>query len=44
MGDVMAEELLAYTIGATYKTTPMGRCGDPYPPSEQVLPAVGITR
>ena len=29
MGDVMVEELLTHTIGATYKTTPMGRCGDP---------------
>lgn len=29
MGDVMVEELLTHTIGATYKTTPIGRCGDP---------------
>jgi hypothetical protein len=29
MGDVMVEELLTHTIGATYKATPMGRCGDP---------------
>lgn len=29
MGEVMVEELLTRTIGATYRATPMGRCGDP---------------
>ena len=29
MGEIMVQELLSRTIGATYKTTPMGRCGDP---------------
>jgi hypothetical protein len=28
MGDVMVDELLTHTIGTTYKTTPMGHCGD----------------
>lgn len=29
MGDVMVDELLTHTIGATYKQTPMGRCSEP---------------
>lgn len=29
MGAVLVEELLTTTIGATYKTTPLGRCADP---------------
>lgn len=29
MGDILVQELLTRTIGATYKVTPMGRCGDP---------------
>ena len=29
MGEVLVEELLTATIGATYKDTPLGRCGDP---------------
>jgi len=29
MGEVMVQELLSRTIGATYKETPMGRCADP---------------
>lgn len=29
MGEVMVQELLSRTIGATYKDTPMGRCADP---------------
>ena len=29
MGEVLVEELLSRTIGATYKVTPMGRCRDP---------------
>ncbi|VVO40605.1 hypothetical protein [Pseudomonas fluorescens] len=29
MGEVLVEELLNSTIGATYHTTPMGRCSDP---------------
>lgn len=29
MGEVMVQELLTRTIGATYKDTPMGRCADP---------------
>jgi hypothetical protein len=29
MGEIMVQELLSRTIGATYQTTPMGRCGDP---------------
>ena len=29
MGEVLVQELLSRTIGATYKTTPVGRCGDP---------------
>ncbi|KJZ64641.1 hypothetical protein [Pseudomonas fluorescens] len=29
MGEVMVQELLTQTIGATYKDTPMGRCADP---------------
>lgn len=29
MGEVMVEELLAHTIGTTYKKTPMGGCRDP---------------
>lgn len=28
MGEVMVEELLTHTVGATYKQTPMGQCGD----------------
>lgn len=29
MGEVLVQELLTQTIGATYKKTPMGRCADP---------------
>lgn len=29
MGEILTQELLTRTIGATYQTTPMGRCGDP---------------
>lgn len=29
MGEVLVEELLTRTIGATYEDTPMGRCADP---------------
>lgn len=29
MGEVLVEELLTATIGATYKESPLGRCGDP---------------
>ncbi|MND67141.1 hypothetical protein D3C76_622910 [compost metagenome] len=29
MGEILVKELLSRTIGATYQTTPMGRCGDP---------------
>lgn len=29
MGEVLVQELLAATIGATYKDTPLGLCGDP---------------
>ncbi|MGE8177597.1 hypothetical protein [Pseudomonas fluorescens] len=29
MGEVLVEELLTATIGATYKENPLGRCGDP---------------
>lgn len=29
MGEVLVEELLTRTIGATYRDTPMGRCADP---------------
>ncbi|WP_409319111.1 hypothetical protein [Pseudomonas sp. KCJK9016] len=29
MGEVLVQELLTQTIGATYKNTPMGRCSDP---------------
>lgn len=29
MGEVLVQELLTATIGATYKDTPLGRCGDP---------------
>lgn len=29
MGEILVKELLSHTIGATYKTTPLGRCGDP---------------
>ncbi|MCS8129890.1 hypothetical protein N1E91_11775 [Pseudomonas aeruginosa] len=29
MGEVLVEELLSRTIGATYKGTPMGHCADP---------------
>lgn len=29
MGEILVQELLTHTIGATYQTTPMGRCGDP---------------
>lgn len=29
MGEVLVQELLTQTIGATYKNTPMGRCADP---------------
>lgn len=29
MGDLLVEELLTRTIGATYRDTPMGRCADP---------------
>ncbi|HHN0155120.1 TPA: hypothetical protein ACRMUJ_004494 [Pseudomonas aeruginosa] len=29
MGEILVQELLTRTIGATYQTTPMGRCGDP---------------
>jgi hypothetical protein len=29
MGEVLVQELLTRTIGATYKDTPMGRCADP---------------
>ncbi|GJB77007.1 MULTISPECIES: hypothetical protein [Pseudomonas] len=29
MGEVLVQELLSQSIGATYKDTPMGRCGDP---------------
>lgn len=29
MGEILVQELLSCTIGATYQTTPMGLCGDP---------------
>ncbi|TWC55293.1 hypothetical protein FBY04_11053 [Pseudomonas sp. SJZ080] len=29
MGEVLVQELLTRTLGATYKDTPMGRCADP---------------
>lgn len=29
MGEVLVQELLNHTIGATYKSTPMGHCSDP---------------
>ncbi|MEC4238531.1 hypothetical protein [Pseudomonas sp. DSV-1] len=29
MGEVLVQELLTATIGATYKDSPLGRCGDP---------------
>jgi hypothetical protein len=29
MGDMLVQELLTATIGATYKDTPLGRCSDP---------------
>lgn len=29
MGELLVQELLSNTIGATYKDTPMGRCADP---------------
>lgn len=29
MGELLVQELLSQTIGATYKETPMGRCADP---------------
>lgn len=29
MGEILVQELLNHTIGATYKETPMGRCSDP---------------
>jgi hypothetical protein len=29
MGEVLVQELLTQTIGATYRDTPMGRCADP---------------
>lgn len=29
MGELLVQELLSKTIGATYKDTPMGRCADP---------------
>lgn len=29
MGEVLVQELLTRTIGATYRDTPMGRCADP---------------
>lgn len=29
MGEVLVQELLTETIGATYRDTPMGRCADP---------------
>ncbi|MCW8156473.1 hypothetical protein D7243_09740 [Stutzerimonas stutzeri] len=29
MGEVLVQELLTHTIGATYKDTPMGHCTDP---------------
>jgi hypothetical protein len=29
MGEVLVQEMLTQTIGATYKNTPMGRCADP---------------
>lgn len=29
MGELLVQELLSQTIGATYKETPMGRCTDP---------------
>ncbi|MFJ4544633.1 hypothetical protein ACIP1X_13600 [Pseudomonas sp. NPDC088885] len=29
MGEMLVQELLTATIGATYKDTPLGRCGDP---------------
>lgn len=29
MGELLVQELLTRTIGATYKDTPMGRCADP---------------
>lgn len=29
MGEVLVQELLTRSIGATYKNTPMGHCGDP---------------
>lgn len=29
MGEVLVQELLTATIGASYKDTPLGRCGDP---------------
>jgi hypothetical protein len=29
MGEVLVQELLTCTIGATYQSTPMGHCGDP---------------
>jgi integrase len=28
MGEILVQELLTYTIGATYKPTPMGHCGN----------------
>lgn len=29
MGEVLVQELLTSTVGATFKDTPLGRCGDP---------------
>ncbi|WP_180301240.1 hypothetical protein [Pseudomonas syringae] len=29
MGEILVQELLSATIGATYKEIPLGRCGDP---------------
>ncbi|UVM05747.1 hypothetical protein [Pseudomonas laurylsulfatiphila] len=29
MGEILVEELLSHTIGATYKATPTGHCSDP---------------
>ena len=30
MGEVLVQELLTKTIGATYRATPVGRCADPF--------------
>jgi hypothetical protein len=47
MGELLVQELLSHTIGATYKETPMGRCTDPitgqYAPKREGLACFSFT-